>query len=182
MNLSAKVASAAVVLVALAGCGDPQFDPDRVRLTTPPTPLPTVKQTIEQEVTACVLGEGGKADRRCDPGITNSLVTQENIGQTICKPGWTDEVRPPTSYTSPRRDLEMLRYYHPGHPSNLVRYDHLVPLELGGATHDVRNLWPQPVAASYRKNTEGGQLKDRVCARTMSLIEAQQTIVEHWTH
>src|SRR5262249_9192536 len=37
----------------------------------------------------------------CQPGATNPDVTQSTIGQTICVSGWTQTVRPPTSYTNP---------------------------------------------------------------------------------
>jgi ferritin len=33
------------------------------------------------------------------PGALNPNVTQSNIAQTICRPGWTATVRPPESYT-----------------------------------------------------------------------------------
>ena len=36
---------------------------------------------------------------RSHPGVVSSAVTQENIANTICVPGWTATVRPPTSYT-----------------------------------------------------------------------------------
>jgi hypothetical protein len=33
------------------------------------------------------------------PGVINPNVTQSNIAQTICRPGWTATVRPPEAYT-----------------------------------------------------------------------------------
>lgn len=169
--------SAGVLLVAgtlVVGCAS----------TPAPTPLaPSVaKPTIEVEIRGCVLGEGGKADRRCDPGVTNPDVTQDTIGRTICRPGWAEIVRPPTSYTSPRRNTEMLLYYPPGWPTTKVRYDHLIPIDLGGHLTNLGNLWPQPVGPANDKNIEGNRLRDRVCAGTLSLAEAQRTILAHWTH
>lgn len=34
------------------------------------------------------------------PGVTNPEVTQNTIHQTICVPGWTATIRPPSSYTT----------------------------------------------------------------------------------
>jgi hypothetical protein len=34
------------------------------------------------------------------PGMLNPDVTQANIRSTICRHGWTDTIRPPTSYTN----------------------------------------------------------------------------------
>jgi hypothetical protein len=57
-------------------------------------------------------------DPELTPGATNSNVTQANIQETICKSGWTDTIRPPTSFTNnlkapgdslPRQDAFTLR-------------------------------------------------------------------------
>ena len=38
-------------------------------------------------------------------------------------------------------------------------YDHFVPLELGGATNDPRNLWPEPGASPNPKDTVENDLR-----------------------
>ena len=40
------------------------------------------------------------ADPVRTPGVLNRDVTQENIKQTICVPGWTRTVRPAVEYTN----------------------------------------------------------------------------------
>lgn len=172
--------AAGVLLLTVVGCGT-HDQPNRTRQTTAPTTATAATPVPVLDVQGCVVGPLGQADRRCDPGVPNPDVTQANIEDTICRSGWTETVRPPTSYTSPLRDTEMLRYYPTGTPATAVRYDHLIPLELGGHPTDVDNLWPQPVDASYVKNAQGGRLKDRVCAGELQLAEAQATIVRDWS-
>jgi hypothetical protein len=67
--------------------------------------------------------------------------------------------------------------------------DHLVPLELGGAPRDPRNLWPQPNTAFLPDGTEVGskekddledELHRRVCAGTMALDDAQRAFARDW--
>ncbi len=60
-------------------------------------------------------------------------------------------------------------------------YDHFVPLELGGATNDPRNLWPEPGASPNPKDAVEDQLRREVCAERISLAEAQREIVANWT-
>lgn len=171
-------------VIAVPGAPVPQGMPQaQLALPNPvPREKPPAAPPIELVVTGCSVGPQGQADRDCDPGALNPDVTQATIGTTICVPGWTKTVRPPTSYTSPLRNVEMLLYYPPGTPTTAVRYDHLYPLELGGHPSDVANLWPQPVEASYRKNTHGGRLKDQVCGGAITLEAAQREILNTWTH
>jgi hypothetical protein len=48
-------------------------------------------------------------DSSCTPGSYNPDVTQSNIHSTICVSGWTDTVRPSTSYTNPLKAQGGLR-------------------------------------------------------------------------
>jgi len=67
--------------------------------------------------------------------------------------------------------------------------DHLVPLELGGAPRDPRNLWPQPneielrdgstISANEKDDLED-ELHRRVCAGGMDLGDAQRLIAGNW--
>jgi hypothetical protein len=87
-------------------------------------------------------GVYARPDRRCTPGAVNPAVTQATIGSTICRPGWTGTVRPPESVTEPEKLASMAAYGVRG--AAAYEYDHDVPLELGGAVNDPRNLWPEP--------------------------------------
>jgi hypothetical protein len=60
-------------------------------------------------------------------------------------------------------------------------YDHFVPLELGGATNDRRNLWPEPGGTPNPKDEVEDRLNRDVCAGKMTLGRAQRAIAANWT-
>ena len=85
---------------------------------------------------AAFMGSGGSAptlvaDAVRTPGVVNPDVTQETIGSTICRDGWTRTIRPPTSYTSDLKVKQMHEYGVTGSPDEFQE-DHLISLELGG--------------------------------------------------
>ncbi len=124
-------------------------------------------------------------DAHCTPGATNPAVTPATIGATICHAGWTATVRPPVSITN-REKLASMAAYGEGSATGSFEYDHLVPLELGGAVNDARNLWPEPdypVRSGFYLNPKDRlerTLNRRVCAHTMKLSEAQRLIAHNW--
>ncbi|MFL5860332.1 MAG: hypothetical protein ACJ780_06085 [Solirubrobacteraceae bacterium] len=59
-------------------------------------------------------------------------------------------------------------------------YDHLVPLELGGAVNDPRNLWPEPSSSPNPKDRVENALHRLVCDNEMTLAEAQHIIDTGW--
>lgn len=106
-------------------------------------------------------------------------MTQADIGRTICRDGYTGTVRPPESITEAEKRAS-LRAYGDRRPLHYYEYDHLVPLELGGAPNDARNLWPEPGASPNPKDELEYRLRERVCARRMSLAAAQLAIARDW--
>lgn len=118
-------------------------------------------------------------DPRCTPGALDPAVTQATIGQTICRTGWSESVRPPESITEPEKYASMAAYDDGGSASR-YEYDHLVPLELGGATNDPRNLWPEPGASPNPKDTVEDDLNAEVCDGTTTLSRAQHLIATNW--
>jgi hypothetical protein len=133
-----------------------------------------------------MLGSGlyARPDPRCTPGAVNPEVTQGTIRTTICRSGWTSTVRPAESITEPEK-LASMRAYGVTGPSR-YEYDHLVPLELGGAVNDPRNLWPEPDYAAPSgfylnpKDHLEYTLKRRVCSGAMTLAQAQRAIAIDW--
>ena len=69
----------------------------------------------------------------------------------VCVVGYSTAVRPPVSVTEPIKAAVMHAYGDRGPPSE-YELDHLVPLELGGAPRDLRNMWPEPTAAARVKD------------------------------
>jgi hypothetical protein len=133
------------------------------------------------------IGSGlySRPDPRCTPGAVNPAVSQATIGSTICRSGWTATVRPPESVTEPEKFASMRAYGLTGSAS-LYEYDHDVPLELGGAVNDPRNLWPEPDYSSSDgfylnpKDHLERALNRLVCDEQMRLSEAQRLIAANW--
>jgi hypothetical protein len=119
-------------------------------------------------------------DPHCTPGAISPAVTQANIQSTICSDGYTETVRPPESITEPEKEASVAAYGDSG-PLHDYEYDHLVPLELGGAPNDPRNMWPEPGASPNRKDAVEDQLRQEVCDGRMTLAHAQRAIAADWT-
>jgi len=120
------------------------------------------------------------------PGAVNPAVNQQNIGATICQPGWAQTVSPPAAFTSTlkRRQLGAWVAYF-GSPRRAYEEDHLIPLSLGGAPADQRNLWPEPRQSpdgwgADRKDELERVLHGLVCAGRLPLALAQRTIARDW--
>lgn len=118
-------------------------------------------------------------DPHCTPGAISPAVTQANIQSTICSYGYTETVRPPESITEPEKEASLAAYGDSG-PLHDYEYDHLVPLELGGAPNDPRNLWPEPGASPNPKDAVEDELRQKVCEGRMTLAHAQRAIAANW--
>jgi len=115
------------------------------------------------------------------PGALNPDVTPATIRQTICARGWTRTVRPPTSYTSSLKLVQMREYGFPGGPAD-YQEDHFISLELGGAPTDRKNLWPERRPRADHVDTVENDLNAKVCSGELSLAEAQRREAEmKWT-
>jgi hypothetical protein len=127
------------------------------------------------------MGSGlySRPDPRCAPGALNRRVTEATIKQTICRRGWTSTVRPPESVTEQEKAASMADYGD-HRPLRYYEYDHFVPLELGGATNDRRNLWPEPGASPNPKDAVERTLNRQVCEGNITLARAERLIVSNW--
>ena len=65
-------------------------------------------------------------------------------------------------------------------PISTYEYDHFVPLELGGAVNDPRNLWPEPGASPNPKDAVEDDSNRKVCDGQMTLAQAQRAIATNW--
>lgn len=111
-------------------------------------------------------------------GVVNPAVTQQNIQETICVAGWTDTIRPSTSYTNKiKRDSLPV-----GADISKYEGDHVLPLSLGGAPkndekHGLINIVPQPwrgQCGAYKKDVVERALHDQVCSGKITLKQAQK--------
>jgi hypothetical protein len=143
--------------------------------------LPTLSSSTAIP-SACHILIGGLPDLKCTPGATNLSVTQHNIKNTICVPGYSRTIRPPVSYTTPLKMKLMQSYGFTDSRSN-YELDHLISLEIGGNPTDVRNLWPEPGYVQYNfhiKDRFENYLHKQVCNGAMSLSDAQKEIANDW--
>lgn len=128
-------------------------------------------------------GDGPLPDPRCTPGAVDPTVSQADIATTICRPGgYTSSVRPPESVTEPQKYASM-DTYGDSDGAGSYEFDHLVPLEIGGAPDSPANLWPEPHAGtwgSYTKDRLEDRLHDLVCDGSLPLATAQQAIATDW--
>jgi hypothetical protein len=149
-------------------------------ITTPPTtqPEPTNTQTTTTTTsTTTTTTELTVVLPNPDitPGAYYVRVRQATIRKTICKVGWTKTIRPPVSYTNALKRKQMPLYEETGPPS-AYEEDHLIPLELGGAPRNSKNLWPEPRAQAAKSDPLETKLKRRVCRKTITLARARAAI------
>ena len=119
------------------------------------------------------------------PGATKPAVTQENIGETICVRGWTRTVRPPEEFTYQMKRRQLREWRYANRRLRDYEEDHLVPLALGGAPDDARNLWPEPRISpdgwgADRKDELEAALSRLVCSGQLPLASAQAAIATDW--
>jgi hypothetical protein len=133
------------------------------------------------KTTGC-LSSGGLPDAACTPGRLDARVTQANVASTICVSGYTATVRPSTRITEPIKVQQMAAYGLADQSLADEELDHLIPLELGGAT-DVANLWPEPwtgPTSAREKDKLENFLHGQVCSGALALADAQHAIVSDW--
>ncbi|MCU4184717.1 hypothetical protein K6U06_10125 [Acidiferrimicrobium sp. IK] len=188
-------ALAAVLALLTAACGSAGLGASPGALPgTAPAPVATTAATATTTTTAGDLGppatvsgscratgSGLKVlpDPRCTPGALNPAVTAATVGSTICASGWTATVRPPEAVTE-RIKVAQMRAYGDRGRIGAYEEDHLVPLELGGAPSDPRNLWPEPGSSPNPKDRVESAARRAVCSGRLSLAGAQQAIATDW--
>lgn len=214
MNKSIPLILAAGLVLTMSGC---QFRPDTVELAPTLEPVATITVAPEPantEASELILGEGAGPqdtytvqaqppagsctyrydagqplpDPACTPGALNPAVTPETLEQTICRSGYTDEIRPSTSITGKEKELNAASYNYTGDLHD-AEYDHLISLQLGGDPNDPRNLWVEPPSPGHTPGTGVNNDKDKVetkiktaiCDGLIDLRQAQSAIATNWT-
>lgn len=216
-----RVVAVVAALIIVAGCSPAVATPTLAPLITPtalPTAAPTASPTGPAETgdpgdepgssetpavgftpgpsgvlapTPSFARLAGEPDPVLTPGTLNPAVTQATIGTTICASGWTDTIRPPTSYTNKLKTTQIVLYGYADTSPASYEEDHLISLELGGNPTDPRNLWPEPYAITLADGTKVGahvkdawetKLKTQVCNGTLTLAQAQVEVGDHWVH
>jgi hypothetical protein len=193
MKLKAGLIGAGLALVALGALtaslvatGAPLIVGDVTTASEPSTTITlattqstSVTQTTTTTTTFTTPGPGLPSivlpNPKITPGRLNPKVRQSTIKETICKSGWTKKIRPPASYTNKLKVKQMVQYGEKGSPSDYEE-DHFIPLELGGAPKNPKNLWPEPRSQSKLSDPLETQLKRKVCRHVMTLKKARAAI------
>jgi hypothetical protein len=111
------------------------------------------------------------------PDVPGAIATTD--AALVCTPGYSSSVRPRGAEW--RAIKRALRDRDGLHSTYGYVADHDVPLELGGAPRDLRNLWLQPYSESHAKDRVEDELHILVCDGRTSLTDAQQRIARNWT-
>lgn len=122
-------------------------------------------------------------DQKLTPGAVNPDVTQASINKTICVPGWTKTVRPPSSYTTSMKRRQIAAWKLPDKRLTNYEQDHLISLQLGGSPTSEKNLWPEAYAGpcgARKKDVVETKLKRLICAGKLPLLTAQRAIADNW--
>jgi uncharacterized protein DUF11 len=112
------------------------------------------------------------------PGVVNPAVRQATIRSTVCVANWTKKIRPPASYTDVLKLKQMKKYGETGSPAGFEE-DQLIPLQLGGAPRNPKNLWPEPRSQSHHSDPLETALKRKVCHGTLTLAAARTQILAY---
>lgn len=99
------------------------------------------------------------------PGAVDPTATAAKV----CTPGYTKTVRPPASFTNKLKRSQL----SPGTNLRLYEEDHRVPLEVGGAPRDPKNLWPEPWPDAHAKDALENRVHKKLCLGQISIRDAQ---------
>jgi hypothetical protein len=115
---------------------------------------------------------------RIAPGAL--AVPQPSLAQ-LCAAGYTATIRPSQAYTTGLKRRQMKTYNLPGSVADYEE-DHQVPLELGGAPMDERNLWPEPWPDAHKKDLQENAWHRSICAGRATLPRAQEVfLTDQWS-
>lgn len=117
------------------------------------------------------------------PGAINPSLSERDFRERCHEKGWTREFRPPTSYTNAMKRNAMRQAGISYDQRGAYEEDHLVPLCLGGAPYDARNLWLEPRGGFWtaeKKDALERKLCRLACDGQIPLPEAQGAIAANW--
>ena len=118
------------------------------------------------------------------PGMIDPTITQDNLMETVCVPGWTHRVRPSSAYIRQLKRADVHSLNLPGTAAD-YHLDHRVPLCAGGHPSDPKNLWPQPLKGQWRdadKNQLEASVCQQLCRGDITLEQAQSIfLAPDWT-
>lgn len=160
-----------------AGTGPSPTEPSPVVVTPVPASTHT-RPPHPPETTPRRIGRLNPAvyqiDRNHDGDFTD--LGEDSTVTTVCVPGWTKTIRPPTSYTNALKRAQLPL----GTDLSLYEEDHLMPLALGGAPRDPKNLWPVLWPRAKLDDIRETRLHRDLCKGkiTLSLAQTMITVIK----
>ncbi|MGF6963323.1 hypothetical protein OKW43_000328 [Paraburkholderia sp. WC7.3g] len=116
--------------------------------------------------------------------VLDERVTQQSIGQTICRRGYAETVAPPFDELVAHKDRMLAARGIEMDDGAGLALDRRVPIVLGGSPDAPANLdllpWAGP-QGERRKARAAAMLKRCVCEGKLSLAQAQAAIVGNWS-
>ncbi|MEC5406177.1 hypothetical protein VOM14_11515 [Paraburkholderia sp. MPAMCS5] len=122
--------------------------------------------------------------RAQDVSMLDDRVTQQSIGETICRPGYASAVSPPLDKLMAHKDRMLAERGLDADDGVDFALDRRVPVVLGGSPDAPSNLRLLPWAGRQgerRKARVAVMLKRCVCEGKLSLGQAQAAIVGDWS-
>lgn len=112
-----------------------------------------------------------------DPALTPGHVATTDRA-TVCERGYSRRVRKVSQATK----RAALRAYgiDPDHHGD-VEADHLIPISIGGAVDDLRNIWGQRAPGYHWKDALEYRAWLAICRGDVDLRYAQRRMAEDWT-
>ena len=113
----------------------------------------------------------------------NPAVTQASVKHTICVPGWSATVRPPTAYTNSVKRQLLRKAGIPLAQAGSYELDHRIPISMGGSPRDPANLalqpWDGPKGA-HAKDAVELRVHRLVCSGRVTLAAGQACFRSDW--
>lgn len=133
-------------------------------------------------------------DPSVTPGAFDPRVTQENIHETVCVPGWSAKVRPPESITELRKKKALRESGFADQKLADYEWDHDTPIEVGGEPGDPNdpgytdyklNEWLQPKRpadgwTNEMKNHLENTMHRKLCDGDVTLEQARRVFTDNW--
>jgi hypothetical protein len=175
----------ALAMILAAGCS-----PSAGHSSSPPpsststTVMAAVESTTTTTVPAVVAAPpplidvaDPASDRASVPG---AVVVPAPPVADLCGGSYVKKSTPPTSVTDPLKATQVAHGpFADKDPSHYIE-DQLIPVELGGAPTDPRNLWPQTPDMAQVKDREEKRLRASMCHGDITLSAAQTEMLQNW--
>jgi hypothetical protein len=111
------------------------------------------------------------------PGERSPAVSQADVHRTVCMAGYTSTVRPPTSFTNALKNEQLRAWHYQDQNPRDFEEDHLIPLSLGGAPRNPRNLWPESWAQAHVADAVEYAEYRQMCDGKITLADAQRVVI-----